>query len=130
MVEVIIALAVIAIALLQAVSLIIHNANMKEATREQMVAKESCSARMEEIKAKLSTAISDAEFTNFATAFVDTVGAPVEGLTWTAFLPSKKGRRTTTVDSTNPLLVEVVVRVEWEGVMKRTSYTQNMIFGR
>ena len=51
--EVIIALAVIAIALLQAVSLVTHTATMKEVTKEQMIAKESCTAKLEEIKAKL-----------------------------------------------------------------------------
>ena len=104
--EVIIALAVIAIALLSIVSVIVHTTNLKDSTRELTISKEAAQARFEEMR--------DADFSNLAAAYNGQVNA-VPGLA--------NGSETITVDAANPDLLDVKIVIQWDGVGGQTTYT-------
>ena len=104
--EVILALAVVAIALLQIVGVIVHTSNLKDSTRELTISKEAAQARFEEMR--------DADFATVAAAYNGRVTA-VPGLA--------NGNETITVDATNPDLLDVRIVVTWNAVGGVTTYT-------
>ncbi len=104
--EVVIALAVIAISLLSVVSVIVHTTNLKDSTRELTISKEAAQARFEEMR--------DADFATVAAAYNGRVTA-VPGLAG--------GNETITVDASNPDLLDVKIVIQWNTVGGVTTYT-------
>ncbi len=104
--EVVIALAVIAISLLSIVSVITHTSNLKDSTRELTISKEAAQARFEEMR--------DADFATVAATYNGRVTA-VPGLA--------NGNETITVDATNPDLLDVKIEIQWDSVGGTTTYT-------
>ncbi len=104
--EVVIALAVIAISLLSIVSVITHTSNLKDSTRELTISKEAAQARFEEMR--------DADFATVAARYNGQVNA-VPGLA--------NGSETITVDATNPDLLDVKIVIQWNSVGGTTTNT-------
>ncbi len=104
--EVVMALAVIAISLLSVVSVIVHTTNLKDSTRDLTISKEAAQARFEEMR--------DADFATVAAAYNGRVTA-VPGLS--------NGNETITVDATNPDLLDVRIVITWNAVGGVTTYT-------
>ena len=104
--EVVMALAVIAISLLSVVSVIVHTTNLKDSTRDLTISKEAAQARFEEMR--------DADFATVAAAYDGRVTA-VPGLA--------SGNETITVDATNPDLLDVRIDITWNSVGGVTTYT-------
>ena len=111
--EVVIALAIIAIALLGIVSTFVHSINMGESEREQQIAKQAASKKIEEIR----------------TATFDTLYATYNGDTFAvdklvhAGGPGGKGLGTVAVDNTNADLLEIQVTVQWKGILGDGTYS-------
>lgn len=109
LVELMIALAVIAIALLGIVGVILHTISLKEANREQQIAKTAATRQLETIKL--------AGKTNY-----DTVALTYNGSTFAVNDLANNGVGTVTVDSTNPDLLELRILIQWTGVRGQTRY--------
>jgi prepilin-type N-terminal cleavage/methylation domain-containing protein len=119
--EVIIALAVLAAALFAIFSMILHTMQAKESMRELAVAKEAAAAKIEEIKSQ-----SWANIPGFATG---SVPLPVAGLTDPAG-PSGQGRCTITIDTTNQEVYQVAVRIEWKGSAGQRTYEMTNLIAK
>lgn len=117
--EVMIAMVVIAIALFAAISMIFHTSTAKETMREQEIAKEAASAKIEEIKAHAFDQIFSTY--NGASFTVTGLNAPSG---------AGKGLGSVAVDSTNPNLYEVTVTIRWRGVQGSRSYLMRNLFTR
>ena len=105
--EVIIALGVIAISLFAALTMILHTSKTKDSMREQQIARETAAAKLEEIKAHPF---------NLINATYSGATFPVSGLTDpTNVAGNFQGRGTVSVDASNPNLFEVQVTVTWRG---------------
>lgn len=124
LVELMIALAVIAIALFALISMITHTAIDKESQRELGVAKQAAASKLEEIKAE-----SKSSFTNVVVRYA----APnnlftVDRLANSQFLPTKKGRGTIVIINANPSLLDITVTIDWEGARGKNSYSIRSLF--
>ena len=117
--EVMIAMVVIAGALFAAISMIFHTSAAKETMREQEIAKEAASAKIEEIKAhafdQIVSTYNGASFTVAGLSAPTGVG---------------KGLGSVAVDSTNANLYEVTVTIRWKGVQGTRSYLMRNLFTR
>jgi Tfp pilus assembly protein PilV len=117
--ELVIALAVIAIAMFGILSMILHNMATKETMRELQIAKEAVTTKMEEIKSHpmmlpgtdVAGGISVWEF------YANTKGNNVFDVQslQDPTTPSKLAQGTIVIDKTNPYLYEVMVTVKWAG---------------
>lgn len=109
LVELMIALAVIAIALLGMVGVVLHTISIKEANREQQLAKTAATRQLETVKL--------AGKTNYDTVVLTYNGqvVPVNDL-------ANNGTCTTTIDSTNPDLLDVRILIQWTGVRGQSRY--------
>lgn len=119
LVELVIALAVIALALLQAVQVMIHTSVMKQATREYTVAREAAMSKLEEIKTYPQ---------NNDWAGVAMFNSPPKNSFTVAGLNSGVG--SIVIDTTNPNLYRVTVTVSWQGVKGPASYTTSVMLTR
>ena len=115
-IEIMIALGVIAIALFSMVSMISHTSSQKESLREVSLAKEAASKKLDELKGMAWTNLL-ATFTTVGTRTVSQ-DFPVEGLTYSLnpTYPNKGQGTCTRIFNLNPDLLEVEIRVEWQGV--------------
>lgn len=116
LVEVIFALGIIAVVLFALISMILQTMNSKESMREQLTAKHSAVSKIEEIRAH--------KFAEIITRF----GAPnntfnVPGLTKIDNLPTKQGRGTITIDSSNADILDIRVTLDWKGIRGAGTYT-------
>jgi hypothetical protein len=115
----IIALAVIGIALLQAIEVIVSTNQLKATTREFTVARELAASEIEALKAR----------------------AQLNGLpdvqTWIGLNPTSTttrltgGQITRTLTTTNPKLYDVTIQVTWQGGYgKNNSYTTSAMIAK
>ena len=115
--EVMIALAVIAVALFAALSMILQTASAKESMREQEIAKEAASAKLEEIKAR-----------TFAQIYSTYNGAAFTVAGLNAPTGTGRGLGSVAIDSTNPNLYEITVTIRWKGTQGARSYLMRNLF--
>ncbi|HLF92658.1 MAG TPA: prepilin-type N-terminal cleavage/methylation domain-containing protein [Planctomycetota bacterium] len=115
--EVMIALSVIAVALFAALSMILQTASSKESMREQEIAKEAASAKIEEIKARTFAQIYSTY--NGAAFTVDGLNAPTG---------TGRGLGAVAIDATNPNLYEITVTIRWKGTQGERSYLMRNLF--
>jgi prepilin-type N-terminal cleavage/methylation domain-containing protein len=123
--ELIIAMSVIAIAMFAILSMIVHSMQTKETLRELQIAKEAVSTKMEEIKSHTmqlppyllpTGTIPDANSVyNFYTLTAN-ASFPVSGITDSRLTTTDKTAvGTIKIDATNPYVYEVMVTVNWVG---------------
>jgi prepilin-type N-terminal cleavage/methylation domain-containing protein len=109
LVELMIALAVIAIALLGIVGVLLHTISVKESNREQQLAKTAATRQLETIRTAAKT--------NF-----DQISITFNNLTFPVSELANNGTGTVTVDSTNPDLLELRILIQWNGVRPNSRY--------
>lgn len=127
--ELIIAMAVIAVAMFGVLSMILHTMQTKETMRELQIAKEAAATKIEEVKAhpmQLPPALLPVGATPDPTSIYNTyfrtdpINDPytftVDGLS--------SGRGTVRIDATNPYLYEIMVTVRWVGRKGPAEYTR------
>ena len=123
--ELIIAMSVIAIAMFAILSMIVHSMQTKETLRELQIAKEAVSTKMEEIKSHpmqlpptflpLGTTADPNSVYNFYTLTAN-ASFQVSGITDSRLLTADKTAiGNIKIDATNPYLYEVMVTVNWVG---------------
>ncbi len=115
--EVMIALAVIAIALFAALSMIVQTASSKENMREQEIAKEAASAKIEEIKAR-----------TFGEIYATYNGAAFTVVGLNAPTGTGRGLGSVAIDATNPNLFEITITIRWKGTQGARSYLMRNLF--
>jgi prepilin-type N-terminal cleavage/methylation domain-containing protein len=103
LVELIIALAVIGIALLQAIEVIVSTNQLKATTREFTVAREIAASEIESLKARAQSNGLD-DVNTYITANPNTATTRLTG-----------GNINRTCDPTNPRLYNVTITVTWQG---------------
>ena len=118
LVELMIALGIIAIAMFGILSMILHSMQTKETMRELQLAKEAVATKIEEIKShpmQLPTA-APADMNSVYQYYNLNKTFRVDGLTDSRLItPDKRAIGTVLIDSNNTSLYEVVVTVEWNG---------------
>lgn len=129
LVELMIALGIIAIALLGVVSALTHTVRSKEAHRELAVAKQAATAKLEEIRAKAthSNAFKSTEAEYLPTLYPNNATFNVPGLNNTNNTAGNKvGLGTITLFPSSPAptdrLFGYVVRIDWLGVQGWQKY--------
>ena len=133
--ELIIAMAVIAIAMFGVLSMILHTMQTKETMRELQIAKEAAATKIEEIKShpmQLPPALLPVGTTPdgnsvYNTYFrTDPVGNPytftVDGLS--------TARGAVRIDASNPYLYEIMVTVRWVGRKGAAEYTRRSMIAQ
>lgn len=119
LVELVIALAVIALTLLQAIQVMVHTSVMKQATREFTVAREAAMSKLEEIK----TYPQNNNWAGVATFNV----APKNSFTVAGL---NSGLGSIVIDTSNQNLYQVTVTVTWRGVKGPANYTTSVMLTR
>lgn len=133
--ELIIALSIIAIAMFGILSMILHSMQTRETMRELQIAKEAVSTKIEEIKShpmQLPTA-SPADLNSVYNFYTNPANATftVSGLTDSRLTtPDKTALGTVKVDATNPYLYEVMVTVRWVGRKGATELTRRSLIAQ
>ena len=132
MVELMVALLILALALFAIMSMILHSAGTKEAQRELMRAKEASHQKLEELRSQPWTELSMiAPLSPVYGAFT------VEGLSPPA-PANKQGMGTVTVLATRPdpsspatpSLIDVEVRIQWRSVRGDGNYSVRSLLTR
>lgn len=124
--ELMFALAIIAISLFAICSMVLHSMAARESMREMAAAKEWVQKKIEEVKsqqfADLKTSVyppaggTTVHSTSFASAAL-----PVE-------LPASAA--TLTVDYSNTNLYEIVVRIDWKGRLGKGTYSMRSLYAK
>jgi prepilin-type N-terminal cleavage/methylation domain-containing protein len=133
--ELIIALSVIAIAMFGVLSMVLHSMQTRETMRELQIAKEAVSTKIEEIKShpmQLPTA-SPADANSVWNFYTNAANAtfPVAGLTDSRLATTDKtALGTIKIDATNPYLYEVMVTVRWVGRKGATELTRRSMIAQ
>lgn len=135
LVELMIALGVIAVALLALVTMILITQEARQIQREQTIAKEAAVTQLEAIKA-VATPSSGTYAAALTAAFPGgTTGAGVYTYTFSistlnkASTSDKRGLGTITFDTANVDLVYVTVTIEWDSVgQKKSRYELSSLF--
>ena len=111
--EVMVSLSIIAIALMAIVSTVLHTIRMKESEKEQQIAKQAVTRKVEELKAgTFSTLFATYDGTTFGVAdLVHTAG------------PTGQGLGTVEIDNTNSELLDITVTVQWNGILGDGTYS-------
>ncbi len=123
LVELMIALAVIAIALLGIVGVFLNTLSVKEANREQQIAKTAATRRLEEIRTAAQT-----DFGTVATTYANTTFS-ISELSNPA-TADKRGLGTVLIDSSNSNLLDVRVLITWAGVRGDSRYEVRSLLTR
>lgn len=144
-VELMVALAVIAIALFALISMITHTVAIKEAQKELSIAKQAAATKLEEIKSILYSTIAGTYSAASSTTYndVDNVTTyslpnnlfPVKGLNRpvtpdTTFVTSKEGQGKITIDATNAELLDITVEIKWNGIRGESTYTLRSMYSK
>lgn len=119
--ELMIAMAVIAIALLQLVNVIIHTINTKQSTEELAKAKEAASSMIEQIRATT--------YDSIVTNFQNTTFS-VEGLTLGTGGAGTSPTGSVTIDDSNANLLDVRVAVTWTSKSTNRTYETRALITR
>jgi len=155
--ELTIAMAIIAFALFAILSMTLHTASEKEAMRELQTAKEAANRKVEEIRGLAWGSLSSPVFPSVVNTYASGTAGPflVDGLTWdvpvsydplntTTFNPQKKGMGKIIIHGvqhsggtfpptamTDPVyLVDYEITVEWRGVRGRSKYSARMMVAK
>ncbi|MBI2900013.1 MAG: prepilin-type N-terminal cleavage/methylation domain-containing protein [Planctomycetes bacterium] len=121
--EVMIALAVIAIALLGIVAVYLKTADVKEANREAQIAKTAATRRFEQIRTTAMTNFNAVLATYQSSTF------SVPGLNH-AGTADKQGLGTVMIDPTNANLLDVRILIVWQGVRADSRYELRSLLSR
>jgi prepilin-type N-terminal cleavage/methylation domain-containing protein len=115
--ELIIALSIIAIAMFGILSMILHSMQTKETMRELQIAKEAVSTKIEEIKSHpMKLPGTDTVGDSVYAYYTANATFNVSGLTDSTRTGSDKtAQGFVKIDFTNPYLYEVMVTVRWTG---------------
>jgi len=126
LIELMFALAIIAISLFAICSMVLHSMAARESMREMAAAKEWVQKKIEEVKSqqfadlKASVYPPAAGTTVHSTSFAS-AALPVE-------LPASAG--TLTVDYSNTNLYEIVVRIDWKGRLGKGTYSMRSLYAK
>lgn len=128
--EVVIALSIICFALFAVVSMILHTTTANQTLREQELARESATAKLEEIKAR---AADPNAFTPATAQYLfdlyNGAAFDVAGLSDPTNAPGLQSGRVV-VDNSNPNLFDVKVTIRWKGRQGSRSYTVGSLYTR
>lgn len=125
LVELMMALAIIAISLFAILSMIIQMMTMREAAREQEAAKEWVQRKIEEVKSRPFTDLNSVAYKASAGAvYTATFALPDVPAT----LPSGAG--VLTVDYSNANLYEIVASVNWKGRTGNGAYSMRNLYAK
>ncbi len=126
LVELMFALAIIAIALFAILSVIVQTMTMREAAREQELAKEWVQQKIEEVKSRPFSDLNGVAYkpAGGGTKFTATFAAPD--------VPTKlvNGAGVLTVDYSNVNLYEIVASVNWKGSNGNGSYSMRNLYAK
>jgi len=126
LVEVMFALAIIAIAIFAIMSMIVTSMATKESTRELQVAKEAVGGKIEELKAKGFASLSTA-YPSSANLY--TVASTVAELTH-ATTSQPGAAMTVTIDASNPDVYDLLVTLVWKGRNGNATYSMRSLCAR
>jgi type II secretory pathway pseudopilin PulG len=126
LIELMIALAIIAISLFAILSMVVNMMAMRESAREKELAKEWVQQKLEEVKSR--------PFTDLKTvAYVPAGGATLYSATFATpstppQLPNAAG--VLAVDYSNANLYEIVASITWKGRMGNGSYSMRNLYSK
>lgn len=126
LIEMMVALAILAVALFSVMGLIIHTSTFKQFQRELTLAKQAAASKHEEI-----SAVAGSSFAQVTTDYGPT--GPnrtfnISALSNTKNVPTKRGLGTITIDATNSRLLDITVLVQWQGVRGQSSFRQKSLY--
>ena len=125
LIEVMVALAVIAIALFSMLTMMLNTMNLKEVQRQRALAKQAALAKLEEIKAQDFDTINPQYG---AGGFMNTF--TVDGLLDSAQGDSQ-ARGAIAIDNTNPDLLDLTVTITWEALGgQNLNYSTRSLYSR
>ena len=119
-IELVIAMAVIAIALVQVMVVILHTSNLKQSTRELITAREAAASQFSIMKASDF----DSVVFDFNNQIVDVAGLDNSNN------PSGQGQLLILIDDSNQELLDILIEVEYDSIGSTRTYRARMMLTR
>lgn len=126
LVELMIALTIIAISLFGILSMVVHSMAMREAARESVLAKEWVQKKLEEVKSQKFTDLKTSAYPPAGLATVYSASFTSAGVP--AQLPNATGQLT--IDYSNVNLVEVIASIDWKGRLGKGTYSMRSLYAK
>jgi len=137
LVELMIALFIIAISLFAILSMVVHTMSIRQSTREAEMAKEWVTGKVEEVRSRTFTTLQTVLPPNTAAAFGSATAPSAVANFYTAAYagsatPSELNNAVGTlkVDYTNATLVEIVATINWKARVGNGSYSLRSLYAK